>query len=82
MDGKRDWDDVRFWARELDKEYPRTDLISLSDERLSEMLSSLESARGMPALPRDDVYFFAVKSAWSVVQNGVDDSDDAPDAYI
>lgn len=82
MDGKRDWDDVRFWARELDKAYPRTDLISLSDERLSEMLLSLESARGMSDLPREDVYFFAVKSAWSVVQNGVDDSDDAPDALI
>ena len=82
MDAKRDWDDVRFWAQELDKKYPRTDLISLSDKELAERLLSLEAAQAMPALPQDDVYFFAVKSAWSVVQNGADDSDDAPDAYI
>lgn len=78
----RDWDNTRFWAAELDKKYPRTDLISLPDERLAEMLLSLEAAQGMPLLPQDDVFFFAVKSAWSVVQNGVDDSGDVPDAYI
>lgn len=82
MDGNRDWDDVRFWAARLEEKYPRTDLISLSDEELYGMLLSLEEARKMPALPQDDVYFLAVKSAWSVVQNGVDDSGDAPDAYI
>lgn len=82
MDDKRSWDDVRFWALELNQKYPQTDLISLSDERLSEMLLSLESAQGMSSLPQDDVYFFAVKSAWSVIQNGVDDSGDVPDAYI
>lgn len=82
MGTDRDWDDIRFWAAELDKKYPRTDLISLPDEKLSEMLLSLDSAEGMPALPQDDVFFFAVKSAWSVVQNGVDDSGDVPDAYI
>ena len=82
MDAKRNWDDVRFWAQELDKKYPRTDLISLSDKRLSEMLVSLDAAQGMPASPQEDVYFFAVKSAWSVIQNGVDDSGQAPDAYI
>ena len=82
MDAKRDWDEVRFWAQELDKKYPRTDLISLPDDRLSEMLLSLKESQGMPALPQDDVFFFAVKSAWSVIQNGVDDSGQAPDAYI
>ena len=82
MDGKRSWDDVRFWAAELERKYPRTDLISLTDQELSEMLLSLESARDMNAVPQDDVYFLALKSAWAVVQNGVDDSGDVPDAYI
>ena len=82
MNIDRDWDNVRFWAAELDKRFPHTDLISLTDEKLSEMLLSLDSAKGMSALPSDDVYFFALKSAWSVVQNGVDDSGDIPDAYI
>lgn len=83
MNIDRDWDNVRFWAAELDKKYPCTDLISLTDKKLSEMLLSLDLAKGMPALPQDDVFFFAVKSAWSVVQHGgVDDSGDVPDAYI
>ena len=81
MDGK-DWDDVRFWAQKLDENHPRTDLISLSDKELSEMLSSLDEAKGMPFPPQDDFYFFALKSAWSVIRNGGDDSGDAPDAYI
>jgi len=77
------WDNVQFWAAELDKKYPQTNLISLSDQELSEMLLSLEAAKGMPALPQDKVYFFAVKSAWVIVQHGgVDDSGDVPDAYI
>ena len=83
MGTDKDWDNVRFWAAELDKKYPHTNLISLTDEKLSEMLLSLASAEGMPALPRDDAFFFAIKSAWAVVQNGgVDDSGDVPDAYI
>ena len=83
MDGNRSWDDIHFWARELDEKYPRTDLISLSDKRLCEMLLSLDTAGKMPALPQDDVFFFALKSAWSVIQHGgVDDSGAVPDAYI
>ena len=82
MENSQDWDDVRFWAQELDKKYPETDLISLSDENLERMILSLEAAEGMPQMPKDDVFFFAVKSAWSVVQYGFDDSGEVPDAYI
>lgn len=64
------------------KKYPGTDLLSLQDRQLKEMLLSLDSAAGLPALPDDNVYFWAVKSAWSVVQNGADDANDVPDAYI
>ena len=71
MGDKQDWDNVRFWAQRLDEKYPRTDLISLSDQTLSEMLLSLEAAEGMPAVPQEDFYFFSLKSAWAVVQNGV-----------
>ena len=83
MNNHQDWNDVHFWAAELDKKYPRTNLIALSDQKLSEMLLSLDAAKDMPALPQDDVYYFAVKSAWVVVQHGgVDDSGNVPDAYI
>ena len=82
-DNNQSWNNVRFWAEELEKKYPETDLISLSIQELSEMLLSLEVAKGMPELPQDKVYFFALKSAWAIVQNGgVDDSGDVPDAYI
>lgn len=82
MENNHGWINVRFFAEELDKKYPQTDLISLSDENLKQMLISLDAAKGMPALPEDDAFFFAVKSAWSVVQHGVDDSGEVPDAYI
>ena len=83
MTGKKDWDNVHFWAAELDKKYPQTDLIALSDKKHLQMLLSLEAAEGMPVLQQSDVYFFALKSAWSVVQHGgIDDSGDEPDAYI
>ena len=82
MHDKTGWDCVRFWAQALEKKYPGTDLLSLQDRQLKEMLLSLDSAAGLPALPDDNVYFWAVKSAWSVVQNGADDANDVPDAYI
>ena len=46
------------------------------------MLLSLDEAKGMPPLPDDEVYFFALTSKWVVVQYGGDDSNDIPDAYI
>lgn len=82
MNDKTGWDCVRFWAQALEEKYPGTDLLSLQDGQLKEMLLSLDSAAGLPALPDDNVYFWAVKSAWSVVQNGADDANDVPDAYI
>lgn len=82
MNGKDGWNNVRFLAQALEDKYPKTDLLSLRDDRLKEMLLSLDCAIGLPDLPDDKVYFLAVKSAWSVVQNGVDDAGDVPDAYI
>ncbi len=82
MNDKVGWDNIQFWAQSLEEKYPGTDLLSLRDNRLKEMLLSLDSAAGLPDLPDDKVYFWAVKSAWSVVQNGVDDAGDVPDAYI
>lgn len=82
MNDKTGWDCVRFWAQALEEKYPGTDLLSLQDRQLKEMLLSLDSAAGLPALPDDNVYFWAVKSAWSVVQNGADDANDVSDAYI
>lgn len=82
MNDRAGWDSVQFWARALEEKYPGTDLLSLQDQQLKEMLLSLDSAAGLPALPDDKVYFWAVKSAWSVVQNGADDANDVSDAYI
>ena len=82
MNNNHDWYSLDFWANELDKKYPRTNLIALSNEQLAQMLCSLDKAKGMPELPNDDVYFFALTSAWIVLQHGVDDSNDVPDAYI
>ena len=82
MTGKADSNDVRFWAKALDKKYPKTDLLSLSDDRLKQMLSSLKTPEYLPDFPDDKVYFYTLKSAWAVVQNGADDSGDVSDAYI
>ena len=82
MTGKADSNNVRFWAKALDKKYPKTDLLSLSDERLKQMLCSLKTTEDLPDFPDDKVYFYTLKSAWAVVQNGADDSGDISDAYI
>ena len=81
MTDEREWFSLRFWAEELEKKYPRTNLFSLSDERLSQMLLSLDKAKGMPPLPEEEAYFSALASAWSVVQNG-EETKKIPDAYI
>lgn len=82
MDNKHDWLPLNFWANALEKKYPGTNLISLSDEKLKQMLLSLDEAKGMPELPNEDVYYYALACAWAVVQYGYDDSHDVPDAYI
>ncbi|MBO4519697.1 MAG: hypothetical protein J5787_00660 [Alphaproteobacteria bacterium] len=82
MADEYDWFSLDFWAEELEKKYPSTNLFSLSDQKLSEMLLSLEAAKGMSALPTKKSYFSALRSAWTVVQYGGDDSKDIPDAYI
>ena len=73
------WADLPYWAGLLNEKYPRTDLLSLSDDELKKMLLSFESAS---ELPREETYFLALKSAWAVVQNGVEDAGDVSDAYI
>ena len=82
MKNNHDWYSLDFWAKELEKKYPRTNLLALSDKRLAEMLLSLDKAKGMPALPDEDAYFFALASAWVVVQHGGEDEKAVPDAYI
>ena len=73
---------IKFWAKALEEKYPRTDLLSLSDMRLKEMLSSFDCCNRIDSLPTDGAYFLALKSAWSAVRNGYDDRNDVPDAYI
>lgn len=82
MKNNHDWFSLNFWANELEKKYPHTNLLALTDEKLAEMLLSLDEAQGMPALPDEDAYFFALASAWVVVQHGGEDEKAIPDAYI
>ncbi len=74
-----DWTDVRGVAQMLDKRYPDTDLIPLSDDDLRKMMTVVAKTDEVPA---DSVYALAVKSAWSVLQNGADDSNDSPEAAV
>lgn len=82
MGNKQGWFALKFWATELEKKYPRTNLIALSNKKLAEMLLSLDEAQGMPSLPNDRAYFFALASAWVEVQHGGPDTKAIPDAYI
>lgn len=82
MTDKRDWLSVEFWAKELEKKYPKTNLFSLSDEKLGQMLLSLDNAKGMPSLPDDSSYYTALISEWSVVQCGYNDFGEVPDAIV
>lgn len=82
MKHKHDWYSLDFWANELEKRYPKTNLIALSYKDLAQMLLTLDKAKGMPELPDDDVYFYALASAWVVVQHGGEDTKTIPDAYI
>lgn len=79
---KRSWYNLKFWAKKLNKQFPHTNLIGLSDEKLGQMLLSLKQAKGMPPLPNDDVYFYSLKCIWVEIQYGDEGSDDIPDAYI
>lgn len=79
---KKGWLALEYWAKALEKKYPRTNLFSLSNKELSQMLLSLDEAKGMPSLPNRNSYFSALVSAWVVVQHGGDNSKEMPDAYI
>ena len=79
MNDNTAWENIRYWAEVLNEKYPRTDLLSLSDDELKKMLLSFKPAS---ELPQDETYFLALKSAWAVVQNGVEDAGDVSDAYI
>ena len=82
MDNDHDWFALQFWATELEKKYPETDLIGLSNKEMAEMLLSLDAAKGMPSLPDDKVYYFALASVWAVVQHGGVNPKTVPDAII
>ena len=79
--GKFGWMALLYWAELLEEKYPRTNLMAVSHEKLSEMLLSLDEAVGMPPLPEMKSYFSALMDAWIEVQYGKDSSKDIPDAY-
>ena len=75
------WFALRYWAEKLQKKYPGTNFVTLTDEKLAKMLLSLKEAEGMPPLPREGSYFSALVDAWIELKWGRDDSSDMPDAY-
>lgn len=76
------WFALHYWAEKLEKKYPRTNLIALSNGKLAQMLLSLKEAEGMPPLPNDKSYFYALACAWVEVQHGGPEPKAIPDAYI
>lgn len=78
---KNGWFALRYWAEKLQKNYPGTNFVTLTNGKLAKMLLSLKEAEGMPSLPRDGAYFSALVDAWLEVKYGRDDSRDMPDAY-
>lgn len=81
-DNEYGWFALRYWAEKLEKKYPRTNLLSLSNKELSRRLLSLKEAKGMPPLPNDKSYFYALACAWVDVQHGGSEPKAIPDAYI
>lgn len=79
---EKGWFALQYWAEKLEKKYPRTNLLSLSNKELSQMLLSLKEAKGMPPLPKDKSYFYALACAWVDVQHGGPEPKAIPDAYI
>ena len=57
-------------------------MLSLSNKELSRRLLSLKEAKGMPPLPNDKSYFYALACAWVDVQHGGSEPKAIPDAYI
>ncbi|MGN0905405.1 MAG: Fe-S cluster assembly protein IscX [Alphaproteobacteria bacterium] len=78
------WHSFNDLAAALQEKHPDEDLLSLTDERLAEMLTGLDLAAHLPPLPenRRDI-LFAVKIAWSRQMEG-DEAYNAheDDAYV
>lgn len=58
------WDSYLPLAQELEKNFPQTDVLSVSDSTLAEMLSSLPMTRGWGEMPREKDFFYRLKIAW------------------
>ncbi len=79
------WFSYRRLAEALQRKYPDTDTLDLSDEELGEMLFGLDMTKSLPRLEekdRKDV-FFAVRVAWTrIIENDADYNAHADDAYV
>lgn len=54
MNDNLNWYSYRKLAEALQKKYPDTDTLDLSDETLGEMLYGLDMTKGFPAMPEKD----------------------------
>lgn len=85
MNDNLNWYSYRKLAEALQKKYPDTDTLDLSDETLGEMLYGLDMTKGFPAMPEKDKkdIFFAVKVAWTqIIEDDADYNAHADDAYV
>jgi len=67
MNDNLTWDDSREIAERLNEKYPRTDVLSLSDETLLDMMKEIGILAGLPELNADERedHLFLIKCALS-----------------
>ena len=75
MEKSLTWKDTREIAVIINEKYPQTDVLSLSDKKLMEIIGSIESLITMPDIPEDkkEDYLFVIKCALSRVIEGDED---------
>ena len=79
------WDSSRAIAIAIDKKYPNTDVLSLSDRKLMEMLAALEEFKALPPIPDDEKsdILFSIKVALArVIEKDEDYNAHQGDAYV
>lgn len=58
------WDDFLPLGQALEAQFPETDVLSVSDAELKEMLAALPITDGAEKMPESADFFYKVKVAW------------------
>lgn len=81
MEGKLSWSSFKPIASLLQENHPHTDLLTLSDEDLMEMISHLDATHTLSDMPKDKTFFLAIKTAWENLRHPDDNEGEDPSAY-